>query len=198
MTHRALISFAVVVAAFLSTSGAAARSATTQLRTDRVTVDDLITGGSGSVRGWFTFTVPQSWKREASRSGSNLARYQFTARDGCQQRTGVWVHPVATRISTARQIDNVFRVWERRSLGRGRRPHGSWGVAETAGHPSTKTQAVYAIAPVHLDGQVYAQVRVLPSLVGDACTPADIALAARHAERIVRQASVHLRVLRAN
>jgi hypothetical protein len=194
-----VVSLIVAVTLVAVAGHGSAMSATPRLRTVHLPVEAAIDGSHSFLRGRISYTIPGAWADDPHSPFGDRSngRYRTTFADGCLLQVIVWVHARATPASAARQVEDALIVGARKAnLGRGSRPGGAWGVDREKDAPSANRKFVEGVAPVHIHGHVYGQVRAGFPMTGSSCSDADVFVAARHAQRIVRESKVDLRVAR--
>ncbi len=150
--------------------------------------------GSGSLdenfAGTSTFRIPSTWAAAKSKNGRY---YELTPPpdDGCTFKVQVNNQPTLTKASTAAQVAAALPEGFRRAqLGRGTRPHGSWGADETSTHATATRRRIYAIGVIHLTGHLNDRFRAVATFDGscsdDMVRNGTVALAV---ERIVQTGS---------
>jgi hypothetical protein len=183
----------------LAVPPALGQSAGRTSRTEQVGIDRQV-AGARSVRGRITFEVPTDWTPR--RSLGHSRQFTTTTAGGCAISIVVEPAARATTASSTAQVDMHLVPGHRvaQPLGRGRRPHGSWGVDEVTVGAHGNRRDVYGVGVVHLTNNVFIHVRVLTVLSKpdpqQTCSDDDVRNGPLTAavKRIVRSAKTHVTV----
>jgi len=171
---------------------ASGRAAESQTRAVTISISNNVNGKDGTLRGTVRFRVPRNFQKDTFVAGRGVERFMTTDANGCTAHLVVSVRPVATRRTTAQQVErSLLPIRRAADLGRGRRPHGSWGVDDTS---VTAEHRLYGISPVHVDGNLYAQIRATVNFEGP-CTEESVrtGVVLNATKRIVREGTIKAR-----
>lgn len=190
---RYLLPLATVTLA-LVTGGAGPAGAADATRPFRLTFDERTVGGR--IRGTLDVRLPPSLVLDAGPT-ARTDEPSFTLSDGsgCEGHMSLSMRAETTNASTTRQLAiSLPAIRTLMTLGRGKRAHGRWRLDELK--LTHGKRDLYGIAPTHIAGHVYLQIRALSWFVASSCPDATVRTGAIPAtvERILREGKLEAKL----
>ena len=165
--------------------------------TARLSVEGKRLGAQQALRGYATLPTPVLWTRRGSANAAvtTTALFSVTPTRGCSVDAKVTSRGVVTRAPALAQVDEA--LGDSQLLHRGRRHRGAW--AEGTVRDQGGRQQLTSVSAVQIARHRYLQLRVVAT-GGNGCSEFVFrtGAAAVGAERIVKDASLHLRIVPAS
>lgn len=156
--------------ALLAAQAAGASTPTVALKPIAVSVAHAVPGHD-AVEGTLHVAVPKSWRTlRPAQHDPGVVTLRFAPGGGgaCVAGISISTRLAVTRESATGQVAHALAPGHRvLALGRGRRPHGAWGLDEVdSSAAAVPTRSLYAIGVLHVRARESLQVRVLASFTG--------------------------------
>jgi hypothetical protein len=187
------------IGALTTVEGGAAGAADAAMRHEPITFTRGISAHR-AVRGRLSFVIPDDWTANGHLGRAPVFAGQVPA-TGCQISVVIEPTAVTTSAPSAAQVDNRLLASRRVvAMGRGPRPHGSWGVDETHIGAMGSRRDVSGVGVVHVAARVFVHIRVFTVLdMPDhqtRCSDDDVrnGVVAAAVTRIVRSAKLRAKI----